>query len=149
MLNLKIIVPQRQCTNCIWCMRYEHDEFHFIFYSCLSNFSTILRLSQITSDRDASYRPMGSCPVYTREISECYISCLTQDLEFIFCVPIRNTMIKNGQDYKRQMIFYLILWLCPFNIHVINCFLIVYFSLLQCDNRLYDYRIRPAIHEEF
>jgi hypothetical protein len=34
----------------------------------------------------------------TRGISECYISRLTQDLEFIFRVPIRNTMIKNGQD---------------------------------------------------
>ena len=30
--------------------------------------------------------------------SECYISRLTQDLEFVFRVPIRNTMIKNGQD---------------------------------------------------
>ena len=30
--------------------------------------------------------------------SECYISRLTQDLEFVFRVPIRNTMIKNGKD---------------------------------------------------
>jgi hypothetical protein len=44
------------------------------------------------------YRKQGSCRVDTREISECYISRLTQDLEFILRVPIRNTMIKNGQD---------------------------------------------------
>jgi hypothetical protein len=43
----------------------------------------------------------GSCHVDTREVSECYISCLTQDLEFIFRVHIRNTMIKNGQDLKK------------------------------------------------
>jgi hypothetical protein len=35
---------------------------------------------------------------YTREISECYISRSTQDLEFIFREPIRNTMMKNGED---------------------------------------------------
>jgi hypothetical protein len=40
----------------------------------------------------------GPCHVDTREISECDISRLTQDLEFIFRVSIRNTMIKNGQD---------------------------------------------------
>ena len=45
--------------------------------------------------------------------SECYISRLTQDLEFIFRVPIKNTMIKNGQDLKKHMKFYLNLWLCP------------------------------------
>jgi hypothetical protein len=44
------------------------------------------------------YRKQGVCRVDTQKISECYISRLTQDLEFIFLVPIRNTMIKNGQD---------------------------------------------------
>jgi hypothetical protein len=36
----------------------------------------------------------SSCLVYIGEISGCYISRITQDLEFIFRVPIRNTMIK-------------------------------------------------------
>jgi hypothetical protein len=36
------------------------------------------------------------------------------DLEFIFRVPIRNTMIKNVEDLKRHMKFHLNLWLCPF-----------------------------------
>jgi hypothetical protein len=40
----------------------------------------------------------GSCFVYIQEISECYISRITQDLQFIFRVPIRNTIIKNSQD---------------------------------------------------
>jgi hypothetical protein len=40
----------------------------------------------------------GSCLVYIREISECYISRLTQDLEFIFRASIRSIMINNGQD---------------------------------------------------
>jgi hypothetical protein len=44
------------------------------------------------------YHKQGSCLVYIREISECYITRLTQDLEFIFHVPIRNTMIKRGKD---------------------------------------------------
>jgi hypothetical protein len=61
------------------------------------------------------WHKQGSCHVDTWEISECYISCLIQDLESIFRVPIRNTMIKNGQDLKRHMKFYLNLWLCPFN----------------------------------
>jgi hypothetical protein len=46
-----------------------------------------------------------------------YISRLTQDLGFIFLVPIRYmyAMIKNGQDFKKKhMNFYLNLWLCPF-----------------------------------
>jgi hypothetical protein len=30
--------------------------------------------------------------------SELYISRLTQDLEFVFHLQIRNTMIKNGKD---------------------------------------------------
>jgi hypothetical protein len=47
-------------------------------------------------------RKHGSCPVYVRVISECYISRWTQDLEFIFRVPIRNTMIMNGQDLKKN-----------------------------------------------
>jgi hypothetical protein len=51
----------------------------------------------------------------------CYISRLTQDLKFIFRVPIRNTMIKNRQDKKkRHMNFFLNLWLCPFKIEGIR-----------------------------
>jgi hypothetical protein len=44
----------------------------------------------------------GSCLVYTWEISECYILCITQDLEFMFCVPISNTILKSRlkQEYK-------------------------------------------------
>jgi hypothetical protein len=47
-------------------------------------------------------RKHGSCDAYIREVSESYSSRLTQDLEFIFYVPIKNTMIKNSQDKKKR-----------------------------------------------
>jgi hypothetical protein len=40
----------------------------------------------------------GSFLVYIMEISECYISRIAQDMELTFCVPTRNTIIKNAQD---------------------------------------------------
>jgi hypothetical protein len=41
-------------------------------------------------------RKQGSFLAYILEISECYIPCIAQHLGFI--LPIRNTIIKNGQD---------------------------------------------------
>jgi hypothetical protein len=49
------------------------------------------------------YRKQGSCLVFIRGISECYISRLTHNLDIIFRVPIRNTIIKNGQYWKRHI----------------------------------------------
>jgi hypothetical protein len=65
---------------------------------------------------ELSRRKQGSCLVYMRGISECNISCLSPHLEFIFRVPNRNTLIKNGQDQKWQMKFHLNLWLSPFKL---------------------------------
>jgi hypothetical protein len=62
---------------------------YFVLNMIFSSMLSIFELCQ---------RKQGSCHVYIREISECYISRLSQDLGFIFRVPIRNTMLKNGQD---------------------------------------------------
>jgi hypothetical protein len=42
--------------------------------------------------------------VYIRENCECCISQVTQDLPFIFHVPIKNTILKNSEDEKGHKI---------------------------------------------
>ena len=58
---------------------------------------TLLNLA-FKSIFEACEQKHGSCHVYDSVISESYISRLTQDLEYILRVPIRNTTIKSGQD---------------------------------------------------
>jgi hypothetical protein len=78
-------------------------DLYIIFHSMLS----IFELCQ---------RKQDPCLVYILVISECYISRVAQQLAFIFCVPIGNTLIKNVQYWKRHMKVHLELWLCPFHI---------------------------------
>jgi hypothetical protein len=54
----------------------------------------------------------GAFFVHRWEISECFISRITQNLKFIFSVSIRNIQ-KNSQDFKRQIKLHIYL-LCPF-----------------------------------
>jgi hypothetical protein len=64
----------------------------------------------------------GSCLVYIREISECYISGITQDLQFTFQVPIRNTIIKNSQDFKKAYEILLISGYTPLRVKLDSLF---------------------------
>jgi hypothetical protein len=69
----------------------------FVMSNCVSNmiFSSMLSIFELCQQEQ------GSCLVYTWEISECYISRIAQDLEFIFRVPIRN-MIKEQSRLKQE-----------------------------------------------
>jgi hypothetical protein len=64
--------------------------------------------SSMLSIFELCQRKQGSCLVFILELSECYISRIAQHLEFIFCVPSRNTIIKNGQDLKSWI------WICGY-----------------------------------
>jgi hypothetical protein len=79
-----------------------------------TSFDLNIIFSSMLSIFELCQRKKCSCLIYVLDNSECYISCIAQHLEFIFCV-IRNTTIKNSQDKKkRHMKFHLNLWLCPF-----------------------------------
>jgi hypothetical protein len=57
----------------------------------LNIFSSMLSIFELCQ------RKQGSCLVYIRDISDYYTSRITQDLQFIFRVVIRNTIIKSSQ----------------------------------------------------
>jgi hypothetical protein len=65
-----------------------------------SNFVLNMIFSSMLSIFEFCQQYHDTCLVYIREISECYISGITQDLEFIFRVPIKNAITKNSQDKK-------------------------------------------------
>jgi hypothetical protein len=76
-------------------------------------FSSMLSFSKLY------HRKQGLFFVYIGEISKCYISRITQDLEFIFRVPIRRK-VKINMYVK----FHLVLWLCPFKTrHTFYCYI--------------------------
>jgi hypothetical protein len=76
-----------------------------------SSFNLNILFSSILSICELCQRRQCSCLVYILEISECCISRISQNLEFIFRVPIRNIIMKNGQNYKMHTKFHLNLWL--------------------------------------
>jgi hypothetical protein len=63
-----------------------------------STFDLNIMFSSMLSIIELCQCKQGSCLVYTLVISKCYISCIVQNLNFIFRVPIRNTIIKYGHD---------------------------------------------------
>jgi hypothetical protein len=84
-----------QTSNALLCKHGSTHPYCHVYLICGSD--TLLNL-QCKSIFRLCYHEKGSCRVDIREISECYILRLAQDLKFIFRVPIRNTIIENGQD---------------------------------------------------
>jgi hypothetical protein len=79
-----------------------------------SSFNLNITFSSMLSVFELCQHKQGLCLVYILEIYECYFSCIAKHLEFIFHVPIRNTVIKTGQDFKKIYEISHALWLCPF-----------------------------------
>jgi hypothetical protein len=92
---------------------YNEKLMYFWSYDKMPMWNDQLKSSML-SIFQLCHRKQGSCLVYVLKISECYISRIAQDLEFIFRVSTINTMIKNDQDLKRHVKFHLNVWRCPF-----------------------------------